>query len=152
MSEQDVWACIQIYRTDSAKDILKKYGSQEKVLQTLSNYRGKDEYHGHASGKPGDAESPSATQNLNAAIKYLELMAPALNQSISAASKGPNKVLKAQNESKTRILLKIISDTDNLNDMVSQLNLADPKWQDNRQVLDAYTSKRAAKKAKFKSQ
>lgn len=152
MSEQDVWACIQIYRTDSAKNILKQYGSQQKILQTLSKYRGKDEYHGHASGKPGDAESPGATQNLNAAIKYLELMAPALNQSVTSASKGPNKVLKAQNESKTKILLKIISDTDNLNDIVSQLNLVDPKWQDNRQAVDAYNSKRAAKKAKFKSQ
>ena len=150
MSAADVWKCVKIYRTATSSEIYTAYGYSEGLItRTLEDYDGKDAYHGHTSGKPGDAENPSATTNLNLAIAFLRKHAPKREDQPQSTRKKQNTALKNANIRKADALIEQINAADNLGALCSRLNIAEPNWKNMREVWQAYRTKYYAKNGVF---
>jgi len=151
MSAQTVWRCIKIYRTQSYYRIWKAYGYRDwAAVQALEGYSGKDEYHGHGSGKPGDAEAPNATANLNSAIDFLANNVP---DDVGSGGKGSvNNALKRANLAVLEAMTQIINDEKvNFGQKREILGLLMPTWEDNKKIKQEFDRVQAAYKASFKA-
>ena len=137
--------CITIYRVDSSKKISKLFNyDAQAIIVALKKYVAKDQYHGHASGKPGGKEAPLATKNLDAAIAFLEKHAPK-GSATPSQRKGPNAAKKRQSQANTAALKLIIQEGNDLGKIERELTEADPDWKGIRSVLDSYNLKRRIK-------
>jgi hypothetical protein len=146
MSAQDVWNCLQKYTPHQAKRLERRYGNGNAVIAQLESYPGKDKYHGHCKGQPGDASNPGAETNRAAALKFLSKNAPT-NPS-ETKQKGPDKALKKASEEATDLLIEIINTENNFADLAAALDAEAKGWRDNRIVWNAYSIKYKAKKGK----
>src|SRR5712671_6697924 len=90
--ESDVLDCLLMYRSDAAKDILKKYDyDYNKIINKLKTYNGRAKYHGHGTQKPGYGVAGAAKTNQDAAITYLDDNAPPVSSGGSGGKKTSNK-------------------------------------------------------------
>lgn len=150
MDDEDavnVWSCIQTYRIESAKLLLKRYVNQTAALEQLKTYPEKADYHGHKSGSSGEAESPDASANLGKAITYLTVNAPPLPVAVAKVRVAVHPQQRL-NLSKTQVLTGIIKNNSNLQTMDSLLAAQDPLWHKDRTAWSEYALKYRAKKGK----
>ena len=146
MTALNVWKCILIYRSDSAKQILKLYGQKKNaIVGVLGNYGGKGSYHGHAKGKSGDPEAPDATAHLNTAVAYLLNNVPKQDTGQSS-SKGPDKAKKGASQDATARLLALIAGEQNMGKLKLALTAENPDWEKNRLAKAAYDPAQREKK------
>jgi hypothetical protein len=151
MSAQTVWRCIKIYRTGSFYSLLSAFSySDGAAIAKLEDYAGKDVYHGHGTGGPGDKEAPNATTNLNNAIAFLRANVP---EDTGSGKKGPNLALKRINEKRLETMYAIIND-ENL-ELLAKKNLLaeiDPNWTGDKKLAKEYDRVKAAKLEARKAQ
>ena len=76
MSAENVWSCVQAYRTNTAKELEKAFGTKAAIITALQKYPGKDLYHGHQSATAGAGTNQGADANLDAAISFLRKNKP----------------------------------------------------------------------------
>lgn len=147
MSAESVWKCIVIYRNATSEEISKSYWHKGAlIVTTLAKYANKSAYHGHTSGKPGDATSSAADANLDKAITFLRNNVPA-QQPMSTKNTG-DKSKKGASQQSTATLIDIVNSEDNLGNLVRKLDTKDSKWRKNRLVWNSYATKYRVKKGK----
>jgi hypothetical protein len=142
MSAENVWECIKTYRTSDSKTIDRKFGGDKAVITALATYGGKNDYHGHQSGHPGEGTSADADANLDKAIAFLNhAKVPEKPE-----KKGPDPEKKAASIKSSAQLIAIIKKESNLGTLREKLDEENPKWKDIKDVWNEFDVKYFEKK------
>jgi hypothetical protein len=148
-AEQNVWNCICRYNSDAASQLIRSGYTPRTAIAVLAGYKGKSRYHGHKSGRAGDAEHQGAAALRLAAIQFLVDNVGRLQGLALPASRGKDAQKEKENRDHIEELMDVINTEDNIGKMQTTLSNMDPDWRTLRGLEDAVNRRKEAKKQKF---